>query len=219
MKTKTVSNVQESATMTKTKDPVRERIIANAEVLFFARGFSGVTMDRMAAELGISKKTLYQHFASKHQLLYAVVSRMMAESEGVIKALTEDPKLDYFQRMAGLVDHISRRTSKISRDFMQDLQKSAPEMWEEINEFRRRKIYHNFGLMVRKGIMAGLIRPEVDPDLVTQMYAVLVQQMINPQALVHSAYTPGQLMKAIVELVFAGAMTEKGRAKFKKDFK
>jgi len=219
MKTKTVSNVQESATMTKTKDPVRERIIANAEALFFSRGFSGVTMDRMAAELGISKKTLYQHFASKHQLLYAVVSRMMAESEGVIKAMTEDPKLDYFQRMAGLVEHISRRTSKISRDFMQDLQKSAPDMWEEINEFRRRKIYHNFGLLVRKGIRAGLIRPEVDPDLVVQMYAVLVQQMINPQALIHSAYSPGQLMKAIVELVFAGAMTEKGRIKFKKDFK
>ncbi|MBI5806180.1 TetR/AcrR family transcriptional regulator [candidate division TA06 bacterium] len=205
--------------MTKTKDPVRERIIANAEALFFARGFSGVTMDRMAAELGISKKTLYQHFASKHQLLYAVVSRMMAESESVIKALTEDPMLDYFQRMALLVEHISRRTSKISRDFMQDLQKSAPDMWEEINEFRRRKIYHNFGLLVRKGIRAGLIRPEVDPDLVTQMYAVLVQQMINPQALIHSSYSPGQLMKAIVELVFAGAMTEKGRIKFKKDFK
>lgn len=205
--------------MTKTKDPVRERIIANAEALFFARGFSGVTMDRMATELGISKKTLYQHFASKHQLLYAVVSRMMAESEGVIKSLTEDPRLDYFQRMAGLVEHISRRTSNISRDFMQDLQKSAPDMWEEINEFRRRKIYHNFGLMVKRGIRAGLIRPEVDPELVTQMYAVLVQQMINPQTLVHSAYSPGQLMKAIVELVFAGAMTEKGRIKFKKDFK
>jgi len=205
--------------MTKSKDPVRERIIANAEALFFARGFSGVTMDRMAAELGISKKTLYQHFASKHQLLYAVVSRMMAESEGIIKALAEDPKLDYFQRMALLVEHISRRTSKISRDFMQDLQKSAPDMWEEINEFRRRKIYHNFGLLVRKGIRAGLIRPEVNPDLVTQMYAALVQQMINPQALIHSAYSPGQLMKAIVELVFAGAMTEKGRIKFKKDFK
>jgi len=219
MKTKTVSNVQESATMTKTKDPVRERIIVNAEALFFARGFSGVTMDRMAAELGISKKTLYQHFASKHQLLYAVVSRMMAESEGIIKSLTEDPKLDYFQRMAGLVEHISRRTSKISRDFMQDLQKSAPEMWEEINEFRRRKIYHNFGLLIRKGIRAGLIRPEIDTDLVVQMYAALVQQMINPQALMHSAYSPGQLMKAIVELVFAGAMTEKGRIKFKKDFK
>ena len=219
MKTKTVSNVQEGAIMTKSKDPVRERIIANAEALFFARGFSGVTMDRMAAELGISKKTLYQHFASKHQLLYAVVSRMMAESEGIIKALAEDPKLDYFQRMALLVEHISRRTSKISRDFMQDLQKSAPDMWEEINEFRRRKIYHNFGLLVRKGIRAGLIRPEVNPDLVTQMYAALVQQMINPQALMHSAYSPGQLMKAIVELVFAGAMTEKGRIKFKKDFK
>ena len=205
--------------MTKTKDPVRERIIANAEALFFARGFSGVTMDRIATELGISKKTLYQHFASKHQLLYAVVSRMMAESEGVIKSLTEDPKLDYFQRMAGLVEHISRRISKISRDFMQDLQKSAPEMWEEINQFRQKKIYHNFGLLVKKGIRAGLIRPEIDPDLVVQMYAALVQQMINPQALVHSAYTPGQLRKAIVELVFAGAMTEKGRARFKKDFK
>lgn len=205
--------------MTKTKDPVRGRIIANAEALFFSRGFSGVTMDRIAAELGISKKTLYQHFDSKHQLLYAVVSRLMAESERFIKALTEDPKLDYFQRVAGLVEHISRRTSGISRDFMQDLQKSAPEMWEEINQFRQKKIYHNFGLLVRKGARAGLIRPEIDPDLLMQMYAVLVQQMINPQALAHSAYSPGQLMKAIVELVFAGAMTEKGRARFKKDFK
>ena len=219
MKTKSVSNVQESATMTKTKDPVRERIIANAEALFFARGFSGVTMDRIATELGISKKTLYLHFASKHQLLYAIISRLMAESEGVIKSLTEDPKLDYFQRMAGLVEHISRRTSKISREFMLDLQKSAPEMWDEINEFRQKKIYHNFGLMVKKGVRAGLIRPEIDTDLVVQMYSVLVQQMINPQALMHSAYSPGQLMKAIVELVFAGAMTEKGRARFKKDFK
>ena len=205
--------------MTKTKSLVRERIIANAELLFFARGFSRVTMDQIAAELGISKKTLYLHFDSKHQLLYAIVSRLMAESERCIKSLTEDPKLDYFQRIAGLVEHISQRTSGISRDFMQDLQKSAPEMWEEINEFRRRKIYHNFGLMIRKGIKAGLVRPEIDPDLVMQMYAVLVQQMINPQALMQSAYTPGQLMKAIVELVFAGALTEKGRARFKKDFK
>lgn len=205
--------------MTKAKNRVRERIITNAEVLFFSRGFSRVTMDQMAAELGISKKTLYQHFDSKHQLLYAVVSRLMAESERIIKTLTEDPKLDYFQRVTGLVEHISRRTAGISRDFMQDLQKSAPEMWEEINQFRQKKIYRNFGLLVRKGARAGLIRPEIDPDLLMQMYAVLVQQMINPQALAHSAYSPGQLMKAIVELVFAGAMTEKGRAKFKKDFR
>lgn len=205
--------------MTKTKKQVRERIIANAEALFFSRGFSRVTMDQVAAELGISKKTLYQHFDSKHQLLYAVVSRLMAESERFIKTLTEDPKLDYFQRVAGLVEHISRRTSGISRDFMQDLQKSAPEMWEEINQFRQKKIYHNFGLLVGKGVRAGLIRPEIDPDLLMQMYAVLVQQMINPQALAQSDYSPGQLMKAIVELVFAGAVTEKGRARFKKDFK
>jgi AcrR family transcriptional regulator len=205
--------------MTRKKDPVQERIIANAELLFFSRGFSRVTMDQIAAELGISKKTLYLHFDSKHQLLYAIVSRLMAESERFIKSLTEDRELDYFARVERLVDHISRRTSGISRYFMQDLQKSAPEMWEELNQFRQKKIYHNFGLLIKKGIETGLIRPEIDPDLLLQMYSVLVQQMVNPQALMNSSYNPGQMMKAIVELVFAGAMTEKGRARFKKEFK
>jgi AcrR family transcriptional regulator len=205
--------------MTNSKSQVRERIIANAEALFFTRGFSRVTMDQIATELGISKKTLYQHFDSKHQLLYAVISRLMAESERFIKNLTENRGLDYFGRVAGLVEHISRRTSGISRDFMQDLQKSAPEMWEEINQFRQKKIYHNFGLLIKKGIRDGVLRPEIDPELVLQMYSVLVQQMINPQALMNSPYGPGQMMKAIVELVFAGAMTEKGRARFKKEFK
>jgi AcrR family transcriptional regulator len=205
--------------MTKAGEKVRERIITNAERLFFTRGFSGVTMDQVASELGISKKTLYQHFDSKHQLLYAVVSRLMAESEHRIKTLMGDGQLDYFQKMAGLVEHIAKRTSGISRNFMQDLQKSAPDMWEEISEFRRRKIYHNFGLMIRKGIKAGMIRPETDPELLTKMYEVLVQQMINPQAMMDSPYSPGQLMKSIIELVFAGALTDKGRERFRKDFK
>jgi AcrR family transcriptional regulator len=205
--------------MTKAGDRMRERIIVNAEQLFFSRGFSGATMDQVAAELGISKKTLYQYFDSKHQLLYAVISRLMAESERCINTLMGDQKLDYFQKLAGLVEHIAKRTSGISRDFMQDLQKSAPDMWGEISEFRRRKIYHNFGLMIRRGIKTGMIRQDIDPELLTRMYQVLVQQMINPQALMDSPYRPGQLMRAIIELVFAGALTEKGRDRFRKDFK
>ncbi len=208
-----------SKAISKVSETMRDRIIANAEHLFFSRGFSGVTMDQIAAELGISKKTLYLYFESKHQLLYAVVSRLMAESEQCIKDLMDNDRLDYFQRMAGLVDHIAKRTSGISRNFMQDLQKSAPEMWDEISEFRRRKIYHNFGLLIRKGIKTGMIRQNIDPELLTRMYEVLVQQMINPQVLMDSPYRPGQLMRAIIELVFAGALTDKGRVSFRKDFR
>ena len=52
---------------------VRDRIVATAERIFLRSGFSRVLMDDLARELGMSKKTLYSHFASKEELLRAVL--------------------------------------------------------------------------------------------------------------------------------------------------
>src|SRR5689334_25106941 len=55
-------------------DSARRRIVAQARAHFFAHGFRGVTMDDLATELAMSKKTLYAHFASKGALLEAVLA-------------------------------------------------------------------------------------------------------------------------------------------------
>src|SRR6267142_3483895 len=68
------------------RDPHRQRIIDAARAHFFNHGFRSVTMDDLAEELGISKKTLYAHFPGKIELLEAVLADKFA---GVEKKLNE----------------------------------------------------------------------------------------------------------------------------------
>src|SRR5215831_14010429 len=73
-----------------TGDPVQFRIVDGARRHFFAHGFRGVSMDDLAAELGMSKKTLYSRFDTKLQLLEAVIDeqfrRVSEECERILAA-------------------------------------------------------------------------------------------------------------------------------------
>src|SRR5438094_8287384 len=69
------------------RDPNRQRIVDAARVHFFSHGFRRVTMDDLAEELGISKKTLYAHFPGKFDLLEAVLADKLAGVEVTRKAV------------------------------------------------------------------------------------------------------------------------------------
>src|SRR6059036_3354584 len=66
----------------------RQRIVEAARVHFFSHGFRSVTMDDLAEELGISKKTLYAHFSGKIQLLEAVLEDKFAGVEAKLNEIT-----------------------------------------------------------------------------------------------------------------------------------
>src|SRR5213076_2952341 len=72
-------------TQSQKRDPNRQRIVDAARVHFFSHGFRSVTMDDLAEELGISKKTLYAHFPGKIDLLEAVLTDKLASVEAEMK--------------------------------------------------------------------------------------------------------------------------------------
>src|SRR5437660_9503216 len=77
------------------RDPHRQRIVGAARVHFFSHGFRSVTMDDLAEELGISKKTLYAHFPGKFDLLEAVLADKFASVEAMLKELTRTDALNF----------------------------------------------------------------------------------------------------------------------------
>src|SRR3954470_18001208 len=77
-----------SATPTK-ESPVRSKIIKVARRHFFAHGFRGVTMDDLAKEMGISKKTFYAHFENKQELVKAVMLDKLHEASADLDRLTD----------------------------------------------------------------------------------------------------------------------------------
>src|SRR5215813_3346058 len=76
-------------------DPSRQRIVDAARVHFFSHGFRSVTMDALAEELGISKKTLYAHFPGKFDLLEAVLADKFQGVERMLKEVTRAQAHDF----------------------------------------------------------------------------------------------------------------------------
>jgi len=192
-------------------DTIRRRIIRAASTLFFSRGFAKVTVDEIAAELGISKKTLYQHFASKDALLQAVVRGMINDVAAEVEALLNDDGMDFIDQLIGLMRLMTARVSLISKQFADDMQKHAPKLWREVEQFRYRKVMANFGRLVRKGQAAGAIRRDVDPELLAVIFAATIQGVVNPQNLARLPYTASQLFQAVGRTMFIGILSEKAK--------
>ena len=81
-----------------TSDP-RQRILLAAREHFFAYGYSALTMDGLAAELGMSKKTLYKYFPSKDSLLQEIMSRRTGEIEEGVDRILREESLDFVEKV------------------------------------------------------------------------------------------------------------------------
>src|SRR5258707_13421269 len=95
------------------RDPNRQRIVDAARVHFFSHGFRSVTMDDLAEELGVSKKTLYAHFPGKFDLLEAVLADKFASVEATLKQVTGTHPHDFPATLHELLAGTQRELDEI----------------------------------------------------------------------------------------------------------
>src|SRR5256712_10009528 len=99
------------------RDPNRQRIVDAARVHFFSHGFRSVTMDDLAEELGISKKTLYAHFPGKIDVLEAVLADKFAGVEATLKEVTRAHPHDFPATLRELLAGTQRELDEIKPPF------------------------------------------------------------------------------------------------------
>lgn len=194
--------------------PLRPRVVEAAGALFLSRGFVRVTSDDIAARLGISKATLYKHFSGKEEILREVVRGVLNEMGDRIERLVDDASLGFVEKMVALMSFMGTRMARFEPVFIRDLQKHAPEIWKEIEVFRRDKIARNFKIILEAGRREGYFRADVDLDLLLEMFASLVQEFINPAALLRSGRSPADTFESVIKVFFQGIVTDKGRRDF-----
>ncbi|MBE3112024.1 MAG: TetR/AcrR family transcriptional regulator [Acidobacteria bacterium] len=196
------------------EDGPRSRIVAAARELFMTRGFVRVTADDIAAELGISKATLYKAFSSKEEMLGAAVREVLNEMLARVERLIGDDSLGFVEKMVALFTFLGTRLSQFGPLFIRDIQKSAPRIWKEIDEFRRDKIFRNFKVILEAGRREGFFREDVDLDLLLQMFISLIQEFVNPAAILRSGRSPAATFESVIKVFFQGILTDKGRLDF-----
>lgn len=193
---------------------IKNRILQKARDYFFKYGFGKVTMNEIATELGMSKKTLYTYFPSKEELLVELLRQMQNEIETTAERLIADEAMDFGQKLNTLMSLIHAYHSKLDAHFLADLQKSAPESWKLCGHFELERMRKNTSAIIRQGVEQGIFRNDVNEEVLVVMYTTLMQTMMTPETLRRLPLSTSDLYDAMMKVLFGGVFTNEGREKY-----
>lgn len=194
----------------------RARILDAARRAFLAHGFAGTTMDELARELGMSKKTLYLSFSGKEAMADALVSAKVESITSGIDSIMSDPDAGFFTRARRVMDHVLTELSGVSPVFLRDLQRFLPHIYRRIEELRRHVVPELWRRLIREGRDEGFIRSDVDPDFAAELMLHAIQGVLHPETLDRLHLTPRQAYVKTTNLLLGGLLTAAGRRDYEK---
>jgi AcrR family transcriptional regulator len=199
-------------------DPAVARIVRSAREHFFSHGYCSCTMDDLAAELGMSKKTLYVHFAGKDAIMRAVIEQLSREVRADAETLLANRALGFAEKLHGFAGGMVSRLALLNPRTLRDLQRFAPELYQLTVEMRQKNIPYIFGRFITEGQQAGKVRPDVDPAFAVEFFLQAMQGLIQPATLDRLHLAPRDLLPRAIDLFFGGLLTPAGRKEHEKLF-
>lgn len=185
------------------------KVIAVARRQFLAHGFRSVSMDDLAAELGMSKKTLYGCFPSKTSLIEAVLKDKLGEVEADMGQLAKGQASDVEVALYQLLGCLQRHTMEIQPAFVRDIGRETPELFQLIEQRRRELILRYFGSLLENGKTAGLIRTDTPTHLIIEILLGAVQAIMNPAKLTELGLTVESGYSSIIRIILEGSLVAK----------
>lgn len=191
---------------------VQGRIAEKAEELFLRFGVSKVTVDEISSELGMSKKTLYKYFDSKEALISAVMCTRRDRIKGGVYEIIKSDR-DLIEKLSVLMTFIGSQFAQATPNFLHDLRKTAPHVCGEMENDRNQHAMDAFKSLGREGIAKGYFRDDIDLDFLAVMYVTMMQGVMMSDIVARLPLTAAQVFQAILDVMFFGMFTEKGREK------
>jgi AcrR family transcriptional regulator len=188
-------------------DSASQRIVSEARRHFFDHGFRRVTMDDLAGELGMCKKTLYGQFSSKHLLLEAVLLDKFRNIERDLRRITSTSS-DVTAALHQLLACVQRHTEEIRPPFVRDIQREAPDMFKLVERRRRTIIQRHFGKLFAAGRKAGVIRTDIPTAHVIEILLAAVQGILNPSKMAELGLTPKTGFSTIIKIILHGVVAQ-----------
>ncbi|MGB0316894.1 MAG: TetR/AcrR family transcriptional regulator [Flavobacteriaceae bacterium] len=199
---------------------MKEEIVGEAIRLFLQYGFKSVTMDEIAQQMRISKKTIYTHFETKETLVEAAVLTHHGHIMDRIKTISKqakDPIIELYQLKKEALNHLSNEDNSPQYQ----LQKFYPSIYQKVRAQEFEILGSSFSNSLKKGIEMGLFRAEVDIDFVTRIYFNGIQGVTNIELFPLAQYKIDKLLVLFSEYHLRAICSPLGiekLEKYKKEF-
>jgi AcrR family transcriptional regulator len=192
---------------------MRDALVDSALALFFREGFSGLTMEGVAARLGVSKATLYKYFANKEALLEAGLELHLERVTAAAARL--DPGAPYPERLAAYLRHIEGSMRPAAPVLMGDILTTTPWAWERIARFRRDVVLARLRELLEEGREHGFLRDDLDVAAVPALYTAIVDQVAQPSFLLGWDIGFDRLIDSVIQILLGGILSDEGRRRLR----
>lgn len=186
-----------------------ERIIQGSEELFLTAGIKSVTMDDIARHLGMSKKTIYQFFKDKNELVIALMQKKLKEDELRMEEIISQ-SINVVEEMINMMKCSEDIFSRINPIVIHDVQKYHPDAWKQFQEFKSKVLIDKMERLLTKGIKQGYIRPEIEVKIIARMHVNMVEMGFNNSIFPLGDFNIWKVQQQLLEHFCYGICTLKG---------
>ena len=188
---------------------MKERIQQKAEELFKRYGIRSVTMDDIAGQLGISKKTIYQFYSDKDALV-----------KDIFKGITDEnkKKCTEFRSIAENAIHEQLLSSDAAQEIfinmnssvLFDLNRFHPAVFAEFEKFKKQFLFNTIKENIQRGIKEGLFRKHIDVNIITWLRLEMISGIFHNEEVITGKTKPHRFEDEMKDFFLHGICTEKG---------
>lgn len=190
----------------------KEKIIKFAEDKFFSEGFYKITMDEIAQELQISKKTIYKFFPSKEKLVEEISDDVINSVCGNVEKIVDCGE-NVVIKFVKMLYMYNNNLVKFSDKWYRDLQLHTPHIWQKIDKMRTEKIYMGAKKLLEQGKREKLVE-NYPSEIMVSAFVSTIRAVMNPEFILVNKFSMQQAFKYSYEMLLNGILTELGKQKY-----
>ncbi|UII29423.1 TetR/AcrR family transcriptional regulator [Fulvivirga maritima] len=188
----------------------RERILREGTTLFKKYGVRSVTMDDIAKELSISKKTIYQFFKDKDEIVTIAMQDFVEQEKAEYIAVVDEVK-NAVEELAMITKCIREDFDDINPSLIFDLQKYHPKAWDIIKEFKNNFLRKALVRSIENGIEEGVFRDNLDPEVMAVLRVEQINMACDHQLFPLDKFSIYETHMKLLDHYISGIVTDKGK--------
>jgi AcrR family transcriptional regulator len=192
-------------------------ILEQVRRLYYRYGIKSVTMDDVAKHLCISKKTLYENFADKEDLVSHIVLLDHSNRNKFFQEI-KNRNLNAIEELFEVYRMINTMFMDYNASMEYDIHKYYPELYTKVKGIRRKKIYDTMYNNMNKGKKEGLYRKELNSKIIARLLALRVENMYDNEIFTMEEIVSVKVFNEVFVYHLQGILNAKGRAFFEKKF-
>ena len=201
-----ICSAMEKSREEKAKD---EKLLSDVTALFMTYGIKGMTMDDIAGQLHISKKTLYRHVSDKGDLVLSCVRMECGREEEEIRKIVAK-NLNAIDENIEISQFVLAQIQQVHPSVFLELEKFYPEAWMQLQDSRQgftgEVIYNN----ITNGIREGLFRDDIHVEIATRLWISRINAIFEPKLFPIREFDLSEVYRQMFNQQIRGLSTPKG---------